>query len=83
MCAYIYISAHICAYKYNIGMNMYTYVYMYIHIRQDKDIYIIISDTYIRIYIYVWIQCVRMSRRKDMCCESVLTQFDVLTQKKI
>jgi len=46
MCTYVYISVHICAYNYNIGMNMYTCVYMYIHIRQDKYIYIMIH-TYV------------------------------------
>jgi len=61
---------------------MYTCVYMYIHIRENKYMYIMVH-TYIYIYIYVWVQCVRMSRGKSMCCESVLTQFDLLISKTI
>jgi len=57
MCTYICISAHICAYKYNIGMNMYTCVYMYIHIRQNKYMYIMIN-TYVYIYTCGFSVCV-------------------------
>ena len=32
---------------------------------------------------YVWVQCVHMIRGKSMCCESVLTQFDLLISKTI
>jgi len=42
-------SAHICAYKYNVGMNMYACVYIYIHIRENKNMYIMIPTT---VYIY-------------------------------
>jgi len=56
MCTYIYISVHICAYKYNIGIDMYTCVYMYTHIRQDKYLYIMIH-TYVYIYIRVGSVC--------------------------
>jgi len=62
MCKYIYISAHIRAYKYNIGMNMYTCVYMYIHFRQSKYMYIMIH-TYVCIYTCGFSVCVWVRER--------------------
>jgi len=59
-------------------MNTYTCVYIYIHIRQNKYMYIMIH-----IYLYMWVQCVRMSRGKDMCFEVVLTQMSIDPQKII
>jgi len=62
ICTYIYISVHICAYKYYIRMNMYTCVYIYIHIRQDKYMYIMIH-TYVYIYTCGFSVCVWVGER--------------------
>ena len=81
MCTYIYISVHICAYKYNIGMNMYTCVYMYIHITQDKYMYITIH-TYVYIYTCGFSVCVWVGER--ICVASRYSHnFDVDPKKNI
>jgi len=78
MCTYIYISPHICAYRYNINMDMYTCVYMYIHTRQNEYMYIMIH-TYEYIYmcgfsVRVWVG--------ERICVAIRYSHNLLTQKK-
>jgi len=79
MCTYIYVSAHICTYKYNIGMNMYTCVYMYIHIRQNKYMYIMIQ-TYVYTYTCGFSVCVWVGER--ICVSKWYSHKYLLTQKR-